>query len=219
MRGPSASEWAGFADSTSIARYRSGWSVRISSAMTLHGTSPEMITRRRPESRRRAAAPSHRCRSERHDARGTYWPPGLREVAGQQPQQLLEIAAQGRVQVHLHAEVFEHRHARRPAMRRAVRRTRLGIEIAHRGVCVDVDPGQDRLDLFEADGVRRRAILGRGGPPARCTAASAARHHASVPGRRAKWIVGELGGFGRRGSSTTIDRFGSRAISFSVVRA
>ena len=43
MRGPSASEWAGFALSTSIARKRRGWSVRISSGITLHGIIPEMM--------------------------------------------------------------------------------------------------------------------------------------------------------------------------------
>ncbi len=40
----SASEWAGLAASTIMARNRFGWSVRISSAMTLQGTSPA-ITR------------------------------------------------------------------------------------------------------------------------------------------------------------------------------
>ena len=41
--GLSASEWAGFAASMIIARYRSGWSARHSSAMTLQGTRPPMI--------------------------------------------------------------------------------------------------------------------------------------------------------------------------------
>ncbi len=40
MRRESASECAGFADSTIIARNRFGWSVRISSAITLQATSP-----------------------------------------------------------------------------------------------------------------------------------------------------------------------------------
>ena len=43
MRALSATECAGLPDSTIIARYRSGWSVRISSGITLHGTSPPKI--------------------------------------------------------------------------------------------------------------------------------------------------------------------------------
>ena len=39
----SAREWAGLVLSSHMARNRSGWSVRISSAIELHGTSPEMI--------------------------------------------------------------------------------------------------------------------------------------------------------------------------------
>ncbi len=39
----SVSECAGLTLSIHIARNRSGWSVRISSAIELHGTSPEMI--------------------------------------------------------------------------------------------------------------------------------------------------------------------------------
>ena len=42
-RPESAREWAGLELSTHIARKRSGWSVRISSVIELHGTSPEMI--------------------------------------------------------------------------------------------------------------------------------------------------------------------------------
>ena len=43
MRGPSASECAGLADSTHMPRKRSGWSVRISSGMLLQGISPPMM--------------------------------------------------------------------------------------------------------------------------------------------------------------------------------
>ena len=43
IRCESASEWAGLPLSTTMARYRAGWSVRISSAMTLQGTSPDTM--------------------------------------------------------------------------------------------------------------------------------------------------------------------------------
>ena len=40
IRSESASEWAGLELSTIIARKRSGWSLRISSGITLQGVSP-----------------------------------------------------------------------------------------------------------------------------------------------------------------------------------
>ena len=43
MRALSASEWAGFAASTNIARKRFGWSPRISSGIALQGTRPPMM--------------------------------------------------------------------------------------------------------------------------------------------------------------------------------
>ena len=82
--------------------------------MTLHGTSPLMIFdadhRRhllaRPWPRcLRPCAPARRS-DDRHVLR-----PGLGEVAGEHPQQLLEPAVQRAVAVHLDAEVFEHRDA------------------------------------------------------------------------------------------------------------
>lgn len=40
------------------------------------------------------------------------WPPYFREVAGQDPQQLVQIGADGAVGRLLDSQVFEHRHAR-----------------------------------------------------------------------------------------------------------
>lgn len=51
------------------------------------------------------------------------------------------------------------------------------------------------------------------------TAPRAARHQASVPGRTWRWKSASSAVSVRRGSSTIIDRAGSRASSFSVVRA
>ncbi len=43
-RSESASEWAGLELSITMARSRLGWSVRISSAITLQGTSPPITS-------------------------------------------------------------------------------------------------------------------------------------------------------------------------------
>ena len=75
MRCESASEWAGLRLSTIIARKRSGWSVRISSGITLHGVSPPItgapVTGVRPTGPARNSGANHECRC---------WPPGLAKL-------------------------------------------------------------------------------------------------------------------------------------------
>ena len=44
---------------------------------------------------------------------GTYWPPGMPKLPASSQSELLEVARQRGVQRHLHAQVLEHRHARR----------------------------------------------------------------------------------------------------------
>ena len=60
----------------------------------------------RGRARRGSCAAGCRCSTS------AYWPPGMREVPGQQPHELLQVADERRVAVHLHAEVLEHRDAR-----------------------------------------------------------------------------------------------------------
>ncbi len=84
---------------------------------------------------------------QRHERVVGAWP---REVAGQQPHQPLQPAHQRRVPVHLHAEVFDHRHALRardalgdPAQQRLVDAAAARV-VGHR------DRPQRRLDRIEA---------------------------------------------------------------------
>ena len=65
---------------------------------------------------------------------------GLGEVAGEQPQQLFQITAQCGVEPHLHAQVFEHRHAvggpdhaRRGPQLRFINAARSGV-LTHRHI-------------------------------------------------------------------------------------
>ena len=85
MRGLSASECAGLPLSTSIARYRAGWSVRISSAMTLHGTSPEMIRAPATGLVREEPLPLKPDPARLTMLDGTYCPPGIAKLPGEQP--------------------------------------------------------------------------------------------------------------------------------------
>ena len=106
IRCESASEWAGLPVSTISARNRSGWSVRISSGITLHGISPAMI--RDAGDRGDGRLPAPRGRASADERRRRVLRAGLAEVAGEQPHQLLEVADERRVAVHLDAEVLEH---------------------------------------------------------------------------------------------------------------
>ena len=90
MRGPSASECAGFALSTSIARKRFGWSVRISSGITLQG---EPADDARAGDRSAAdALPRSSPRGERHERGRDDRRARLAEVAGQQEEQPVQVA-------------------------------------------------------------------------------------------------------------------------------
>ena len=103
----SASEWAGLLLSTIIARKRSGWSVRISSG--------HRVARYQPAEDRRAgdrgAADIARVAEQRSERRMQVLPTTFGEVAGQDPQQLVQIGAQRAVRRLLDAEVLEHRDA------------------------------------------------------------------------------------------------------------
>ena len=78
----SATECAGLPDSTIIARKRSGWSVRISSGITLHGTRPPKM--RAPATGLRGALPGSSspeyARTSGTMLDGAYWPPGTAKL-------------------------------------------------------------------------------------------------------------------------------------------
>ena len=211
----SASECAGLMLSTIIARKRSGWSVRISSGMTLHGMRPPItgapVTGVRP-----TRGPAE----QRAEPRVQVLAAGLGEVAGEDPEQLVEVGAQ--------------RAVRAPAGRRGPRtprrsaRCRCGARRRADELLVDAAArGRSRRSG------RRRALERiapapvdvRGDevlvdePSWTSMAASAARHQASAPGRTRRWKSASFAVSVTTGSMTIIERCGSLAISFSTMRA
>ena len=153
----------------------------------------------------------------RATARTHCWCPAERS-AREQPHQSVQVTDERRVQVHLHAEVFDHRDA--AGVRNALGR-----------------PAQQRfVDAADVRVVRHRRFAAAPRPPVRkpmvcssiqvratrpsCTmmAASAARHHASVPGRTARWMSAIAAVSLRRGSMTISVRAGSFWISRRITR-
>jgi len=76
-------------------------------------------------------------------------PARLAEVTGEDPQQLVEVTDQGRMQSHLDSEVLEDRDARRGCDTAGSTADQVGVEIADRGVGVDVDCGEVGLELIQ----------------------------------------------------------------------
>ena len=109
----SASEWTGLPDSTSIARKRSGWSVEdlVGDHVARHETGDEPVAGDRRDGSP-PPLPAPPPPTERGEARcAGSSPPVHAEVAGEQDDQLLEVAVERRVRRHLDAEVLEDRHA------------------------------------------------------------------------------------------------------------
>ncbi len=163
-------------------------------------------------------APARRARrlvgpGDGHEARRHVLGPPVAEVAGQRPDQLLEVADQRGVQAHLHAEVLEHGHA--------LGRRRCGGRLVGRG------PRRRRRSRRTRRRRPRRAPSPTSSAPVACsasharamspscttTAPSAASSHASVPGRTCRWKSASAAVSVRRGSITIMDRAGSLAIS------
>ncbi len=90
---------------------------------------------------------------QRHHRRGRVLRAGLAEVAGQQPEQLLQIARQRRVAVHLDAEVLEGGHARRLGDAARRRPQELLVDTAHRRVVGHRQGAEDRFDVGAPDRV------------------------------------------------------------------
>ena len=141
---------------------------------------------------------------------------GLGEVPGERPDQLLEVADEGGVQAHLHAEVLEDGHAGGlPDQAGGGPHVVLG-DAGDGAVARDVDVGQGVDDLVGAGGVLGDPRRGRPGPRRRRRRPGRRCSQASVPGRTCRWMSASSAVSVRRGSTTIIDRAGSRAISFSV---
>ena len=155
IRRLSATECAGLPDSTIRARNRSGWSVRISSGIELHGISPASTRSPATGLRRRALRielGGVRL-DQRHHGRGDVLAAGVGEVAGEHPHQLLQVADQRRVPVHLDAEVLERGDARRrghPPRRPA---NEVLVDTGDRAVLGDVERGEAGVDLVTPVGV------------------------------------------------------------------
>ena len=135
---------------------------------------------------------------------------GLGEVAGEQPQQLLEVAVERRVRRHLDAEVLEDGDARaRAAMRRAVARTSvLGRHRRSPQYSATATARERRDDLVEP--VR---VLGEPGAVEeillrRSRRASAASTRRRCPGRTWRWKSASSAVSVRRGSMTISERGG-----------
>ena len=143
----------------------------------------------------------------------------LGEVAGQHPDQLLQVAGQRGVPVHLDAEVLEGGDARRRGDAPGGGAHSSSAHAAHGGVGRRRRPPRTPPRPRPARRRARPATPGRSGPPGRGSPRSAARHHASVPGRTARWMSASSAVSLRRGSMTISARSGSLAISLSVVRA
>ena len=156
---------------------------------------------------------------ERHHRRGDVLPARVGEVPGEHPDQLLEVADQCRVPVHLDAEVLEHGDARR--RRDAPRR---------RGARGPRRPRRWRSSSVTSIDLKRASTSSR---PLACSvsqasacrpswttiatiAASSQRHG---PGATWRWKSASSAVSVTRGSITTIDRSGSLAIALRVVRA
>ena len=139
-----------------------GWSVRISSGITLHGTSPPKI--RSPATGLRGA----RCGSsslEKAFTSGTMvdgivLAAVVGEVAGQRPDELLEVADERRVAVHLDAEVLERGDARcgRDATGRPA--DEILVDAGDLAELGDVERGEPRVDLVETRGVLAQPGVG-----------------------------------------------------------
>ena len=162
--------------------------------------------------------PAHRRGSRGWSA--TYCGAGLGEVAGEEPDELLEVAGR--------ASSAGTSARRGPRRRRRCWRRRGGGRPGARGPRRRPRPRSTRRcrpwrrcddHLVDVGGVLGQPAAGRRGPRRTSTAPSAARHQASVPGRTCRWKSASSAVSVRRGSITIIDRAGSRAISFSVVRA
>ena len=117
---------------------------------------------------------------------------------------------------------------RGPRRRRRSRRRRCGgrrparrssVDAGDRAVAGDVDRAEVRAHLVDAGGVLGQPRGRSTRPSCTSTAPMAARHQASVPGRTWRWRSASSAVSVRRGSMTISARAGSRAISFSVVRA
>ena len=208
MRALSGSECTGFALSMSIARKRSGWSVRISSGITLHGISPVMM--RCPPTGLRRSPPPFPPPPRLREARVDVHPALLAEVAREQVDELLEVGVQRAVRRLLDAEVFvDIETLDADAMRRADgAHIRLSATPAIAHVLCDRHRREMGAQLVETIGVLGEpvAVDQRSPPPAH--ASSAARHHASVPGRTCRWMSASSAVSLRRGSITINDRAG-----------
>ena len=105
------------------------------------------------------------------------------------------------------------------AMRRAVARRSVLVDAAHRRVVGDATRRRTSPRCRRSPTVCSASHDRATRPSCTSTATSAARHHASVPGRTARWKSASSAVSLRRGSMTISARSGSRAISLSVVRA
>ena len=76
-----------------------------------------------------------------------------RKVAGQRPQQLVEIAGEGRVEVHLNAQILINRHTGRRSDTASNRADQVGVDIADGRVSVDIDADQMRRQFVEPGAV------------------------------------------------------------------
>ena len=113
---------------------------------------------------------------------GEYWAPGLAEVAGEQPDQLLQVADQRGVPVHLHAEVLEHRHARRRGDAPGRRPHEVLVDAADRALLGDRHVAAARPRLVEPGRVLGQPRVSTR-PSSTSIAAIAASSQASRPGR------------------------------------
>ncbi len=104
------------------------------------------------------------------------------------------------------------------AMRRAARRIRSGSR-SHTAAYASMSTAARTGSMSSRPTVCSASQRRSASSSCTITAPSAARHQASVPGRSARWKSASSAVSVRRGSSTTMDRSGSRAIAFNVVRA
>ena len=138
------------------------------------------------------------------------------EVAGQDPQQLVQVGAQRAVGRLLHAEVLEHRDAVRggDAARRGAQQLLVDTAALARSRSTGTSRNTSRTGSAPLTCSARNASSQRFSWTS--TAASAARHHASVPGRTRRWKSAIFAVSVITGSMTIIERAGSLAISLST---
>ena len=140
------------------------------------------------------------------------------EVAGEHPDELLEVADERGVAVHLHAEVLERRHARRAGKSPGGSADEILVDAGDRAVLGD-SMVEKRASSASRPVACSPSHASAVQPSSTMIATIAASSQASRPGATWRWKSASSAVSVTRGSMTTIDRSASLAIAFNVVRA